>query len=65
MVANHSGGEPIETADGTVAVRAREATGDARARLWARHTELHPEWLDYERQAAPRLIPVVVLERRG
>jgi CO/xanthine dehydrogenase Mo-binding subunit len=52
-----------ETGQGTVAVRAREITGPERDRLWARHKQLHPGWEDYERQAAPRVIPVLVLER--
>jgi deazaflavin-dependent oxidoreductase (nitroreductase family) len=43
----------IETSMETAAVRARAATGAERDRLWTRHTDLHPEWLNYERQAAP------------
>jgi deazaflavin-dependent oxidoreductase (nitroreductase family) len=54
----------VETAEGRVAVRAREVTGPARDRLWARHKQLHPEWNEYEKQAYPRVIPVLVLERR-
>jgi deazaflavin-dependent oxidoreductase (nitroreductase family) len=54
----------VETARGPVTVRAREVTGSVRDRLWARHKQLHPEWEAYERQAAPRVIPVLVLERR-
>jgi deazaflavin-dependent oxidoreductase (nitroreductase family) len=54
----------VEAGEGSVAVRVREATGAERDRLWARHKQLHPDWEEYERQAAPRVIPVLVLERR-
>jgi deazaflavin-dependent oxidoreductase (nitroreductase family) len=55
----------VETGQGSVAVRAREVTGSARDQLWARFKQLHPEWEGYERQAAPRVIPVLVLQRLG
>ncbi len=55
----------VETADGLVRVRAREATGAKRDRIWERFKQLHPEWEEYERLAAPRVIPVLVLERHG
>jgi deazaflavin-dependent oxidoreductase (nitroreductase family) len=54
----------VETAEGHVAVRARQVTGPERDRLWTRHKQLHPEWNEYEKQAYPRVIPVLVLERR-
>jgi deazaflavin-dependent oxidoreductase (nitroreductase family) len=44
------------------AVRAREADGDERERLWARAVELYAGWSAYARRAAPRRIPVLVLE---
>ncbi|HJU97038.1 MAG TPA: nitroreductase family deazaflavin-dependent oxidoreductase [Jiangellaceae bacterium] len=43
-------------------VRAREAIGDERDRLWRRDLELYPGRAAYERRAANRRIPVVVLE---
>lgn len=54
----------VETGEGTVAVRAQEMTGADRGELRARHKRLHPEWAEYEKLDAPRLIPVMVLERR-
>jgi deazaflavin-dependent oxidoreductase (nitroreductase family) len=53
----------VETGQGTVAVRAREVSDPERDELWTRHKQLHPEWEEYERQAAPRVIPVLMLER--
>ena len=50
------------TADGSpVAVRADEATGAERDRLWADALRVYPAWAAYARRAAPRRIPVVVL----
>lgn len=43
------------------AVIARTASGDERARLWARVTEQAPGYLAYERRTE-RAIPVVILE---
>jgi deazaflavin-dependent oxidoreductase (nitroreductase family) len=42
-------------------VRAREATGDERDRLWAAFAEVYPPLLAYQR-ATDRPLPVVVLE---
>ncbi len=42
-------------------VRAREAIGDERDRLWQRDPEIYPGRAAYERRAANRRIPVVVL----
>jgi deazaflavin-dependent oxidoreductase (nitroreductase family) len=39
------------------------AAGAERERLWTTATELHPFLLDHEKSAAPREIPLVVLER--
>ena len=44
------------------AVRAREAEGEERERLWERALELYAGWAAYARRAAPRRIPVLVLE---
>lgn len=51
-----------EVGDRTIPVVAREATGDERQRIWDRQKELMPGFADYEVSAAPRQIPVVVLE---
>ena len=42
-------------------VRAHEATGEERDRLWQRDLEIYPGRTAYERRAANRRIPVVVL----
>jgi deazaflavin-dependent oxidoreductase (nitroreductase family) len=42
--------------------RARTATGDERAQLWAQLQEIYPPYDDYQRAAKGREIPVVVLE---
>jgi deazaflavin-dependent oxidoreductase (nitroreductase family) len=44
-------------------VRAREATGEERDRLYAAATKLYPNYRVYQRRT-DRKIPVVVLERR-
>ncbi|MGH9095139.1 MAG: nitroreductase/quinone reductase family protein, partial [Acidimicrobiales bacterium] len=46
----------------TTPVVAREATGDERQRIFARQKELMPGFAEYETSAAPRQIPVMVLE---
>ncbi|TAK98077.1 MAG: nitroreductase family deazaflavin-dependent oxidoreductase [Rhodospirillaceae bacterium] len=45
-------------------VRARVATGEERARIWANAAKLYPDYNDYQVTANPRVIPVVVLEKR-
>ena len=42
-------------------VRASEAVGEERARLWRRGLEVYPGWAAYERRAPHRRIPVMVL----
>jgi deazaflavin-dependent oxidoreductase (nitroreductase family) len=42
-------------------VRAHEASGDERERLWRRGLEVYPGYAAYARRAANRRIPVVVL----
>lgn len=42
--------------------RARTATGEERAKLWAQLREIYPPYDDYQRAAKGREIPVVVLE---
>ena len=45
-----------------VPVRAREVEGEERDRLWRMGVQIYPGWAAYERRAAPRRIPVLVLE---
>jgi deazaflavin-dependent oxidoreductase (nitroreductase family) len=45
-------------------VRARVAEGEERERLWARFVATFPEYEPYRERAAPRRIPVIVLEPR-
>lgn len=59
---NLRGGEAdLRVGAETVHVRAREAEGDERARLWAQMVEIWPPYADYQRKTERR-IPVVVLE---
>lgn len=44
-----------------LAVRATEATGAERDRLWGEALRVYPAWAAYARRAAPRRIPVMVL----
>ena len=52
----------IEVGTSTVKARARVATGDERAAIWATQKERMPHFADYEKNAAPREIPVVLLD---
>jgi deazaflavin-dependent oxidoreductase (nitroreductase family) len=45
-------------------VRARDAEGEERDRLWAQMVGLYPGYADYQQKTARR-IPVVVLEPQG
>ncbi len=45
--------------------RARVAEGDERAQIWKRMVELYPPYADYQKRAAARVIPVVVLDPGG
>lgn len=47
------------------AVRARVAEGEERERLWERFVDCFPEYERYRERAAPRLIPIVVLDPAG
>jgi proline iminopeptidase len=44
--------------------RARVAVGEERKRLWDKAAALYPPFNEYQEIAAPREIPVMVLERR-
>jgi len=52
----------VEIGTGTVDVTARVADPEERERIWSRQKEAAPQFAGYERQAAPRQIPVVILE---
>jgi deazaflavin-dependent oxidoreductase (nitroreductase family) len=45
-----------------IEMRARELKGDERAQYLARSHESYPWWEQYHRRAAPRQIPVIMLE---
>ena len=43
--------------------KARVASGDERAALWAQQEKLYPPYNEYQKNAGDREIPVIVLER--
>lgn len=45
--------------------RARVAKKNERASLWLQMTQIYPPYLEYEKAAAPRQIPIVLLEPGG
>jgi deazaflavin-dependent oxidoreductase (nitroreductase family) len=54
----------VEVGTDVVDVRAREATGEERARIWSKQKQIAPGFADYERKLdGAREIPVIVLER--
>lgn len=54
----------IEVGTETIPVRAREAEGEERARIWEKQKAVVPGFAEYEAKAGDRVIPVVILERR-
>ncbi len=52
----------VEVGTGTVTVRARVAEPSERDVIWDRQKERAPHFAQYEVKAAPRMIPVVVLD---
>jgi deazaflavin-dependent oxidoreductase (nitroreductase family) len=52
----------IEVGASTVKARARVADTDERARIWATQKERMPHFAGYEKSAAPREIPVILLD---
>jgi deazaflavin-dependent oxidoreductase (nitroreductase family) len=52
----------IEIGTETRRVRARVADDEERDKIWERQKQLRPQFAKYEETAAPRQIPVVVLE---
>jgi deazaflavin-dependent oxidoreductase (nitroreductase family) len=55
----------VELRGGRRAVHARVAAGAERTRIWKTATRVWPEYDRYAERAAPREIPVVVLEPAG
>lgn len=55
----------VEVGADTVAVTAREASGEERQRIWEQQKQVMPGFAEYETKAAPRVIPVVVFEPAG
>ena len=52
----------IELGTGTVKVRARVLGADERDPIWEKQKELSPGFAEYETNAAPRQIPVILLD---
>jgi deazaflavin-dependent oxidoreductase (nitroreductase family) len=52
----------VEVGTSTIKARARVADGDERAAIWATQKEHMPHFADYEKNAAPREIPVILLD---
>lgn len=52
----------VEYGTETHRVHAREAEGEERNRIWEAQKAANPGFAEYEEKAAPRVIPVVVLE---
>ena len=52
----------VELGTGTVNVRARVADPDERDPIYARQREIASNFADYEKSAAPRVIPVILLD---
>jgi deazaflavin-dependent oxidoreductase (nitroreductase family) len=53
----------IELGTETIDVVARVAPDDERERIWEAQKQAYPNFAEYERSAAGRTIPVVVLDR--
>jgi deazaflavin-dependent oxidoreductase (nitroreductase family) len=52
----------VEVGAETVEVTARTAEGPERDRIWEEQKKVAPRFAEYETKAAPRQIPVVILE---
>jgi deazaflavin-dependent oxidoreductase (nitroreductase family) len=55
----------VASARGEARYTAREATGSERERYWSRATRRYPGYVNYQRWAGDRVIPVVVLSPAG
>ncbi|NAZ85661.1 nitroreductase family deazaflavin-dependent oxidoreductase [Kineococcus sp. T90] len=58
-------GTTVEVGTETFPVRVRELTGEERTAVWEKQKALVPGFAEYEVTAAPRQIPVLLLERAG
>lgn len=54
----------IEVGTETLPVRAHEAAGEERSRIWEKQKADMPGFAEYEEKAGDRVIPVLVLESR-
>lgn len=52
----------VQVGKKSLKARARIAEGDERERLWKQLVAIYPPYADYQKNAAPRVIPVVVLD---
>jgi deazaflavin-dependent oxidoreductase (nitroreductase family) len=52
----------LEVGTSTVKARARVAEGNERDSIWETQKERFPQFAEYEKNTAPRVIPVVVLD---
>ena len=52
----------IEVGASTSKARARVADGGERDSIWEKQKETYPQFAEYEKNAAPRVIPVIVLD---
>ena len=52
----------MEVGTSTAKARARVVDADERAAIWATQKERMPHFADYEKNAAPREIPVILLD---
>ena len=52
----------LELGTSTVKARARTAEGSERQSIWEAQKEQYPQFAEYEKNTAPRVIPVVVLD---
>ncbi len=52
----------VQVASKKLRARARVAEGAERERLWKQLAEIYPPYLDYQKSATTRTIPVVVLD---
>jgi deazaflavin-dependent oxidoreductase (nitroreductase family) len=52
----------LEVGASTVKARARVAEGSERDSIWEMQKERYPQFAEYEKNTAPRVIPVVVLD---
>ncbi len=55
----------VKAANDEFQATARETAGDEREKIWAQMAEMYPPFVDYQKAAGAREIPVVVLEPRG